>query len=236
MTVGYEALVRWNHPSKGLVPPNEFIPELERLGLINDLGVWAIRESCRQIVRWRKEGMGDVRICVNISPTHFQSPHLVRVVKNALQDSGIAPECLELEITETDIQYSEQTLTVMKELKSVGVSIAIDDFGSGYSSLGSLQYLPIECLKIDRVFIDDLLNNPKAAVLLGTIVTMAHALDFRVVAEGVEELEQIQILRGLDCDIVQGFYFSRPVPADEIPELATRFLHEVLIHRATGAV
>ncbi|MCZ6618890.1 MAG: EAL domain-containing protein, partial [Gammaproteobacteria bacterium] len=220
LAVGFEALVRWNHPIRGLVPPNDFIPELERMGLINELGDWAVLTACRQIVQWRLDGMKDPHVSVNIAPSHFQSTDLIEAVKEALLLTGIAPECLELEITETGVQYSEETLVVFEELKQMGVRIAIDDFGSGYSSLGSLQHLPIDCLKIDRVFISDLLNNPKDAVLLGTIMSMAHALDFHVVAEGVEELEQVHILRALDCDVVQGFYFSRPVPASEIPELS----------------
>lgn len=142
------------------------------------------------------------------------------MVRNVLKQTGVTPVCLELEITETGKQYSDETLVVFEELKRVGVRLAIDDFGSGYSSLGSLRHLPIDCLKIDRVFISDLLDNPKDAVLLGTIMTLAHALDFDVVAEGVEELEQVVILRALDCDVVQGFYFSKPVPASEIPELS----------------
>jgi len=220
LAVGYEALVRWNHPSKGLVAPNEFIPELERMGLINDLGDWAILTACQQIVQWRLDGMSDPHVSVNIAATHFQSSDLVDVVRNVLKQTGVTPVCLELEITETGKQYSDETLVVFEELKRVGVRLAIDDFGSGYSSLGSLQHLPIDCLKIDRVFISDLLDNPKDAVLLGTIMTLAHALDFDVVAEGVEELEQVVILRALDCDVVQGFYFSKPVPASEIPELS----------------
>ncbi|MEE8045431.1 MAG: EAL domain-containing protein [Dehalococcoidia bacterium] len=225
LVIGYEALVRWNHPSRGLVPPNDFIPELERLGLINELGGWVIHKACQQIEQWRLEGMRDPHVSVNISPTHFQSSDLVSVVMDALRQTGITPECLELEVTETGIQYSEQTVAVMKELKRVGVRIAIDDFGSGYSSLASLQHLPIDCLKIDRVFISDLLNNPKAEVLVGTIMTLAHSLDFQIVAEGVEELEQVQILRALDCDVVQGFYYSKPVPVDAIPELDSRTFH-----------
>ena len=222
LAVGYEALVRWNHPTKGLVPPNDFVPELERMGLINELGDWAIHKACEQIVKWRLEGMQNTRVSVNIAPTHFQSSDLVDVVKDALKQTGVAPECLALEITETGMQNSEQTLVVFEELKRVGIRIEIDDFGSGYSSLGSLQHLPIDCLKIDRAFISDLASNPKDAVLLQTIMTLAHALEFDVVAEGVEDLEQVHILQALDCEVVQGFYFSRPVPASEIPELALR--------------
>ena len=211
----FEALVRWQHPQRGMVPPNEFIPELERLGLIDDLGEWAIHEACRQTAAWRRDGDWDVRVCVNISATHFQKPDLVSVVQAALDEFDVDPSRLELEVTETALQYTDATIDVLEQLKAKRVGVAIDDFGTGYSSLGSLQHLPVDCLKIDRMFVRDLAASPKDAVLLGTIMTLAHTLEFRVVAEGVEEVEQLDILRGLDCDLVQGFYFSKPLPALE---------------------
>lgn len=224
---GYEALVRWNHPTRGLVPPNDFIPELERLGLINDLGDWAISRACEQVSQWQSDHAIETRVCVNIAATHFQEMDLVDTVQAALEKFSVNPDNLELEVTETALQYSDETLTVLLALKTIGVSIAIDDFGSGYSSLGSLQHLPVDCLKIDRMFIRDLLVNPKDAVLLGTIMTLAHALGFRVVAEGVEGSEQVQVLDSLDCDLVQGFFFSKPLQADDVVEFAEkRFLSQ----------
>ncbi len=220
----FEALIRWNHPTRGLVPPNEFIPELERLGLINDVGTWVINRALQQLVQWQKAGV-ETSVSVNISPSHFRSSDLTHAVAAGLANSGIAPERLEIEVTETAIQYSQEAQSVFRKLKELGVRLAIDDFGSGYSSLSSLQHLPIDCLKIDRIFIRDLLTNPKDAVLLGTIMTLAHALRFTVVAEGVEDMAQARVLHGLNCDLVQGYLFSRPVPADQVPALHTTVFH-----------
>lgn len=220
----FEALIRWNHPTRGLVPPNEFIPELERLGLINDVGTWVVNRALQQLVQWQKAGI-ETSVSVNISPSHFRSSDLTHAVAAALESSGIAPERLEIEVTETAIQYSQEAQSVFRKLKELGVRLAIDDFGSGYSSLSSLQHLPIDCLKIDRIFIRDLLTNPKDAVLLGTIMTLAHALRFTVVAEGVEDMAQARVLHGLNCDLVQGYLFSRPVPADQVPALHTTVFH-----------
>ncbi len=223
-TEGFEALIRWNHPTRGLVLPNEFIPELERLGLINDVGNWVINQALEQLMQWQQAGI-ETRVSVNISPSHFRSSDLTHAVAAALERSGIAPQRLEVEVTESAIQYSQEAQSVFRKLKELGVRLAIDDFGSGYSSLSSLQHLPIDCLKIDRIFIRDLLTNPKDAVLLGTIMTLAHALRFTVVAEGVEEVAQARVLHGLNCDLVQGYLFSRPVPADQVPVLHTTVFH-----------
>lgn len=215
----WEALVRWQHPGRGMVPPVEFVPEIERLGLIKELGDWAIQESTRQIVRWQTEGMTRVRVSVNIAPRHFDDPKLIATVRRALDESGLAPWQLELEVTETGIQSSPKARGVLEELRKMGVPVAIDDFGTGYSSLGSLKHLPIDCLKIDRTFIDTV-GSTQDEILLGTIMSLGHALNFRIVAEGVEELEQLHMLRGMDCDLVQGYYFSRPISAAEVPEMA----------------
>jgi len=217
----WEALVRWQHPSRGMVPPGEFIPEIERLGLIKDLGDWAINEASHQIVRWQTEGMTRVRVSVNIAPRHFDDPNLIATVRRALDECSLAPWQLELEVTETDIQSSPKAREVLEELRKMGVPVAIDDFGTGYSSLGSLKHLPVDCLKIDRTFIDTA-GSTQDEILLGTIMSLGHALNFRIVAEGVEELEQLQVLQGMDCDLVQGFYFSRPIAAAEVPDVARR--------------
>ena len=215
----WEALVRWQHPGRGMVPPGEFVPEIERLGLIKELGDWAIQEATRQIVRWQTDGMTRVRVSVNIAPRHFDDPMLVSTVRSALDDAGLAPWQLELEVTETDIQSSPKAKGVLEELRKMGVPVAIDDFGTGYSSLGSLKHLPIDCLKIDRTFIDTV-GSTQDEILLGTIMSLGHALNFRIVAEGVEELAQLQVLQGMDCDLVQGYYFSRPIGAGDVPALA----------------
>jgi diguanylate cyclase (GGDEF)-like protein len=221
----WEALVRWQHPSRGMVPPGEFVPEIERLGLIKDLGNWVIQEASRQIVRWQTDGMTRVRVSVNIAPRHFDDPNLISTIRHALDESGLAPWQLELEVTETDIQSSPKARGVLEELRKMGVPVAIDDFGTGYSSLGSLKHLPVDCLKIDRTFIDTV-GSTQDEILLGTIMSLGHALNFRIVAEGVEELEQLQMLQGMDCDLVQGYYFSRPIAAVEVPEMARRGFQE----------
>lgn len=222
----WEALVRWQHPSRGMVPPGEFVPEIERLGLIKELGDWAIQEATRQIVIWQNEGMTRVRVSVNVAPRHFDDPNLIATVRSALDESQLAPWQLELEVTETGIQSSPEARVVLEELRKMGVPVAIDDFGTGYSSLGSLKHLPIDCLKIDRTFIRDTTGTTQDEILLGTIMSLGHALNFRIVAEGVEDIEQLHVLQGMDCDLVQGYYFSRPVPAGEVPDLARQGFRE----------
>jgi diguanylate cyclase (GGDEF)-like protein len=224
----WEALVRWQHPSRGMVPPGEFVPEIERLGLIKDLGDWALKEATEQIVRWQHDGMTRVRVSVNIAPRHFDDPNLVATVRRSLDDSDLAPWQLELEVTETDIQSSPKAREVLEELRKMGVPVAIDDFGTGYSSLGSLKHLPVDCLKIDRTFIDTA-GSTQDEILLGTIMSLGHALNFRIVAEGVEELTQLRVLRGMECDLVQGYYFSRPVSATEVPDMARRGFKEKVL-------
>ena len=214
-----EGLVRWNHPERGVVAPNEFVGELERLGLIDELGVWVINEACRQHASWRRELDEELRVSVNIAASHFQATELISAVDDALSRYEMPAGSLEIEVTESGLQYTQESIAVLKDLKRLNVHVAIDDFGSGYSSLGSLQHLPVNCLKIDRMFVRDLLSDPKDAALLGTIMALAHALGFRVIAEGVEELAQIQILAGLGCDLAQGFFFSKPVTADQVADL-----------------
>ncbi|MEN8176992.1 MAG: response regulator [Pseudomonadota bacterium] len=215
--IGAEALVRWRHPRLGLVPPNEFIGIAERIGLIKALGVWVLNTACKQTVAWQQMGLPDFRIAVNISPIHFQDPVIVETISRTLNTTGLAPASLELEITESVVQTTGQNLEIFESIRAMGVRIAIDDFGTGYSSLGSLKKLPIDCLKVDRMFITDMLEDPNSSIILGTIVGVAQALGHEVVAEGVETLQQVKVLNGIGCDIAQGFYFSRPVPADEIP-------------------
>ncbi len=229
----WEALVRWQHPGRGMVPPGAFIPEIERLGLIKELGNWVIKEATEQIVRWQTAGMTRVRVSVNIAPRHFDDPNLVATVRQALDEAGLAPWQLELEVTETDIQSSPKAREVLEELRKMGVPVAIDDFGTGYSSLGSLKHLPVDCLKIDRTFVDTA-GSTQDEILLGTIMSLGHALNFRIVAEGVEEMAQLQVLQGMDCDLVQGYYFSRPVSAAEVPDMARQgFKEQVLELRSS---
>ena len=218
--IGVEALVRWQHPRLGLVPPNEFIGIAERTGLIRSLGNWVLEAACTQAMAWRQMGLPAFRMAVNISPIHFQDPSILDSLTSTLEMTGFSATDLELEITESVVQTTGDNLQVFERIRAKGVRVAIDDFGTGYSSLGSLKKLPIDCLKVDRMFVTDMLLDPNSSILLGTIVGVAQALGHEVVAEGVETLEQVRVLHGIGCDIAQGYYFSRPVPAAEIPGLA----------------
>ena len=231
----FEALVRWCHPERGLVPPFEFIPEVERLGLIKELGDWVIRRACRQVVEWREMGLPDTRICVNIAPPHLKDRKLVATVREALASTGIQPHQLEIEVTETGIQSGPESVAVLEEIQKLGIEVAIDDFGTGYSSLGSLKYLPADCLKIDRCFVREAATNTEDAILLETILTLGHSLDFRIVAEGVEDADQLAVLRGMGCELVQGYYFSRPVPADQVPAIMRRQFADLVAPSSSAA-
>ena len=191
-----------------------------------DIGEWVIRTACRQLAQWHQEGLPYVQVAVNISPIHFRQPEIVETVRNILEETALPAKYLELEVTESTIQ-TEGNMDIFQQVRALGVTIAIDDFGTGYSSLASLKQLPVDCLKIDRIFVMDLEANPHTSMLLGTIIGMANALNCSLVAEGIETKQQALILHGLGCRLVQGFYFSRPVAADDIPELMEkRFLPE----------
>ncbi|MCB1801725.1 MAG: EAL domain-containing protein [Gammaproteobacteria bacterium] len=221
---GVEALARWQHPDGGMVLPGQFIGTLERIGLIGMFGNWVIRQACAQSAAWTAAGITPIRVAVNISPLHFHDPSIVDTVRMAIADSGIEPRLLELEITETSVQSDTKAMVVLQQLQALGVRIAIDDFGTGYSSLGSLKHLPINTLKVDRLFIKDMLNRNEDAVMLGTIIGLAHALGYTVVAEGVEQQEQVTVLAALHCDLSQGFYFSHPLPITKVTDLLKRDL------------
>ncbi len=225
--VGVEALIRWRHPELGLVPPMEFIAIAEHIGMIKPLGEWVLRSACSQKMAWQRQGLPDFRVAVNISPLHFQDRELFQTVAQVLRETGLAPEMLELEITETVVQNLENNLDIFNRLREMGVKIAIDDFGTGYSSLASLKNLPIDCLKIDRLFIIDMIEDTGSSIILGSIIGAAQALGHIVVAEGVETEEQLWVLKGIGCDIVQGYYFSKPVLPDEIPDLMQFDLHHL---------
>ncbi len=217
---GVEAVARWHHPSKGSIPPLEFINVAERIGQINLLGKWALKSACEQAVAWQRTGVPSFQMAVNISPGHFQDPQLIDTVDQVLRETGWLAENLVLEVTESVVQTSGQNLGVFRRLRKMGVKIAIDDFGTGYSSLASLKYLPITCLKIDRVFVKDMLKDADSSVLLGAIIGVAHALGHCVVAEGVELEEQAIALSGVGCDTLQGYLFGEAVPAEEISKIA----------------
>jgi diguanylate cyclase (GGDEF)-like protein len=213
--VGAEALARWQHPAFGLLPPSEFIGLAEDTGLITLLGEWAMTEACRQTASWQKAGAPNFRMSVNVAARQFQQEDFVEMVSDILAQTALAPSSLELEMTETSImQNPEHVITVLTQLKELGVSIAIDDFGIGYSSLMYLKRFPIDRLKIDRMFVSDSTTDPDDAALVMTIIAMAHNLRLNVMAEGVETEEQLKFLRLLKCDEGQGYYFARAVPPE----------------------
>ncbi|WP_144933530.1 bifunctional diguanylate cyclase/phosphodiesterase [Paenibacillus sp. 32O-W] len=210
-----EALVRWTDPELGSIPPSQFIPLAEERGLISILGYWTLRAACRQNKQWQEAGFPPMRVAVNISAIHFQQAGFARKVKEILEETGLEPKYLELEITENImLRNTKHSLDVLKELKQLGISISIDDFGTGYSSLGYLRRFPIDTLKIDQSFIQSLGEENNAAIIKA-IIYMAHALNLRVIAEGVEEEEQLKFLTRHHCDEVQGYLIGKPLPAVE---------------------
>ncbi|MDO8940665.1 MAG: EAL domain-containing protein [Methylicorpusculum sp.] len=217
--VSVEALIRWQHPDGRLVSPFEFIALAENLGLIIELGKWVLTTACSQLAIWHAAGWSSLSVSVNISPFHFRDPELLATVREILHKTGISGRFLELEVTENAMQQ-ESYLTVFRQLREIGVRIAIDDFGSGFSSLASLKELPIDTLKVDKVFVQDVLSSHQTPLMLGAIIGLANALNYTLVAEGVETIEQALVMRGLGCHQVQGYYFSPPVSEDKIPALA----------------
>ena len=220
--VGVEVLVRWSHPEKGLIPPAVFIPVAEESGLIVQLGEWVLRTACQQRKRWQDAGLPHVRMAVNLSARQFRDPQLAAVVAKVLADVGLDPHSdhLELELTESLLmQDMERSLVTLHKLHQMGICLSIDDFGTGYSSLSYLKRFPIHTLKIDQSFVRDITTDPKDATMAATIVALAHNLELNVVAEGVETAEQLALLRDMQCDQMQGYYFSRPLPAEELEKL-----------------
>lgn len=213
---GFEALIRWQHPEKGILFPDTFISLLEETGLITPLGNWIIDEACRQLSEWIKQGAKPVRIAINISPRQLQSRDLASQVKAALLKYQLSPSLVELEITESMIMENiKLTQTQLSSLQNLGITVAIDDFGTGHSSLSYLKSLPLDILKIDRAFIKDLTRGNDDQEIVSAIIAMAHKLHLKVVAEGVETEDHQNILKSNDCDYGQGYLYSRPVPADE---------------------
>lgn len=217
---GIEALVRWQHPHLGLISPSEFIPLAEDTGLIVPIGEWVLRTACLQGKRWRDQGFAPVQIAVNISARQFHDQDLAQTVIRILEETGLPPNYLELELTESSImQNAEFAAGMLSRLKSKGINISIDDFGTGFSSLASLKRLPIDALKIDQSFVREATTDPDDAALVMAIITLAHNLRLKVIAEGVETEEQLRFLQLLRCDEIQGYFFSRPVPADSFVSL-----------------
>jgi len=217
--VGLEALVRWQHPETGLVPPGQFIPIAEERGLIVPIGDWVLREACRQNRAWQEAGLVSVPVGVNVSALQFRQPDFPDKVAAVLSDTGLAPEFLELEITESVIMHgAEAAIETVRRLKAMGVKLSIDDFGTGYSSLSYLKKFPIDRLKLDQSFVRGLPSNPDDLAITWAVLGMARALKLKVIAEGVETKAQMDCLFSGDCDEVQGYYFSKPLPADDIAQ------------------
>lgn len=213
--VGIEALCRWEHPELGRVSPVEFIPMAEKIGMIKKLTEWVLKMACMQAVAWEEEGLLR-RISVNISPTHFLDPELVHLVEKTLQETGLEPSRLELEVTESVVQTDVQNLVVFEKLKALGVLIALDDFGTGYSSFASLKHLTVDNLKIDKYFIDELLIDKESKYLVKTMIQLGHNLNYGIIAEGVESQKQFEKLEELECESIQGYFFSKPLSADKM--------------------
>jgi diguanylate cyclase (GGDEF)-like protein/PAS domain S-box-containing protein len=220
---GVEALVRWHHPDLGLILPAQFIPLAEENGLIVPLGKWVLDTACRQNVAWQRAGLPPMCIAVNLSARQLSHEHLLEDIASAIRDSGMAPQLLELELTESMVvQNPDRVIGVLGAIKRMGVRLAIDDFGTGYSALGQLKRFPIDILKVDRSFIRDLADNPEDRAITEAIIAMGKTLSLTVVAEGVETKAQEDFLRGLACDELQGYYFSEPTAPEAFSELVYR--------------
>lgn len=223
--IGVEALIRWQHPEWGMISPAEFIPLAEETGLINPIGEWILYEACLQNKAWQNEGRPPIKMAVNISSRQFQRCDFINTVKKVIEETHINPNDLEFELTESIIQDSKHAISTMHELKNMGIQLSIDDFGTGYSSLSYLKTFPIDTLKIDQAFTKNIFTDSKDASLVHTIINMAHNLNLRVIAEGVETQEQFQFLQKRNCNEAQGYYFSRPVSAGEIAQILKEQKH-----------
>lgn len=215
--IGVEALVRWQHPELGLLSPAHFITVAEKSGLIVPIGEWILRTACRQIRAWQRKIDQEFTVAVNLSARQFQQPDLVDMIRSALHETGVEPPALEVEITESNaMQNAENTMYTLRELKALGVRISMDDFGTGYSSLNYLKRFPIDTLKLDKSFIKDVTTDPSDAAIVSAVIQLAHSLKLIVVAEGVERQDQLDFLRRQHCDNIQGYLFSKPLPADQL--------------------
>ncbi|HEY9762590.1 MAG TPA: EAL domain-containing protein [Trichocoleus sp.] len=214
--IGSEALLRCLHPQKGLLPPARFISQAEETGLIVPIGEWVTRTACRQAQAWQVQGYSDFRIAVNLSPRQFNQPNLGEAMKQLLEETGISPESLELEITESCVMEDLSTaIPTLKSFKDQGIRVALDDFGTGYSSLSYLKKIPLDTLKIDRAFISDIQSDLQNREIVKNIIQMAHGLGLKTLAEGMEVEAEMDCLRQLQCDELQGYLFSRPIPGQE---------------------
>ncbi len=218
--IGAEALVRWIHPDLGLIPPLRFIPLAEETGLIEPIGNWVLKTACTQNKAWQNEGYPPMRVAVNLSARQFQNKMFSSIVNRILMETQLDPSYLELELTESIImKNAESTIETLREFNGLGIDISIDDFGTGYSSLNYLKRFPVNTLKIDRSFVRDIASDPDDAAITRTVIAMGHNLNLKIVAEGVETVEQLEFLREMQCDTIQGYYFSKPLPAEELTKI-----------------
>jgi EAL domain-containing protein (putative c-di-GMP-specific phosphodiesterase class I) len=212
---GIESLIRWQDPVLGLRYPTEFIPVLEESGLILEVGNWIFHEVCSQLQAWRQAGHGLVPVAVNLSPLQFQDRRLLATIENSLNELAIDPQLLTLEITEGSLIHdTEYTRSLLKDFKQLGLQLSLDDFGTGYSSLSYVARYPFQQLKVDISFIRNLASEKTSAAIVSATISMAHELGLKTIAEGVENVAQLDILRQLGCNMIQGFYFSRPLSAE----------------------
>jgi diguanylate cyclase (GGDEF)-like protein len=228
---GVEALIRWQQPDRGLVPPDQFVPIAEDCGLIIPIGRWVLREACRQAREWRDAGLPFKRISINVSAGEFRAKTFVADVSTTLRETGLEARYLDLELTERVLMANAaDTVAVLRQLKMLGVRLAVDDFGTGYSSLSYLRHFPIDVLKIDRSFIQQISGDPNDSVLVGAIIDMGKHLNQRVIAEGIETQEQLEFLQARHCAEGQGYLFSRPVAAAHLAQLLQMGIRETVVH------
>ena len=217
LVTGVEALIRWCHPQQGYISPAIFIPLAERTGQIISVGQWVLEKACLDIAEWNKTHNSQITVSVNISPLQFRRAGFLQVLEHALELSQLPPELLKIEITEgVIINVTDRTIEILKAVRALGVQVAIDDFGTGYSSLSYLRRLPINQIKLDRSFIEELTLDGQDAAIVQSIIHLAHQLDLEVVAEGVETLSQASLLYQQGCDLLQGFFYAKPAPLTEL--------------------
>jgi len=221
--VGVEALIRWRNPTSGLLFPGAFIGVAEDLGLIVPIGIWVLRRACAQVMAWQAAGLGRFRVAVNVSARQFARSDLSEVVREVLAETGLPPALLDLEITETEMmQQTPDAMATLQRIHDLGVGIAVDDFGIGYSSLGYIKRLPIDRLKIDKSFVRDIETDRDDAAITTAVIAMAHELGLKVVAEGVETAAQLEFLKSHGCDEAQGYFIARPMPEENVPAFVER--------------
>jgi EAL domain-containing protein (putative c-di-GMP-specific phosphodiesterase class I) len=234
---GLEALVRWRHPERGLLPPSQFIPLAEDNGLILKLGELVLEQACTQLAAWKEAGLRLVPLSINVSARQFNNGNIKNLFASALKRHAIPTDMLEIELTESSMMGDHSdVLDQLSAIKKMGIKLLVDDFGTGYSSLSLLQRLDMDVLKVDRSFTSDLGNSAEGEIFFNAIVSMAHALGMLVVAEGVENEQQLRILQSLSCDEIQGYFIARPVPPDQVPDLLRkRFIVEHLVEGKNSA-